>query len=269
MPDPSIVSPNVGNLQVGKGIVSFMQEGTSMFRDLGNVTAMAITPNMTTLDHFSSREGVRKKDLTIIIEKQANVTLTMEEMTAQNIAIMLLGDVTFDPINGPSVEIFSRNTVTGWLRFTGTNEVGPKQTVDLYYVSFSPSGDYGLISDEWNNFQVSADVLVAPSGPNQGKFGTVQFTNVAPPTAPTIDNINPVTGPVGTPVTITGTNFQYISDVLFDTLTADDAMMVSDTEITCKMPTPPPGTTFTSPIDVTVKSVTGDDATLTAAFTVA
>jgi hypothetical protein len=171
-------SPNVGNLQVGKGIVSFKKTGDSTFRDLGNVTAMTITPTLDTLEHFSSREGVKKKDLIVILDKQAQCKITMEEFTAFNLSIMVLGTVDEGAMGGPTVQIFDTTAVTGELKFVGTNEIGPQITVDLYNVSFTPSGDLNFISDEFNNMEVTADVLVAASGPNAGKFGVAQFTNV-------------------------------------------------------------------------------------------
>jgi hypothetical protein len=75
------------------------------------------------------------------------------------------------------VEIFANSSITGELKFVGTNDVGPKITVNLYNVSFTPSGDLSMISDEFNSMEVTADVLAATSGPNSGKFGIAQFTN--------------------------------------------------------------------------------------------
>lgn len=178
MTSPTMHSPNVGNLQVGKGIVSFKKAGDTVFRDVGNVTSFILTPNMTTLEHFSSRAGVKKKDLTVILEKTGAVKMIMQEFTAQNLAIMLLGTFDEAAVGGPTVEVFSTTQVVGELKFVGTNDVGPKMTVDLYNVSFTPSGDLQMISDEWNNMEVTADMLVAESGPNIGKFGLVKFTNV-------------------------------------------------------------------------------------------
>lgn len=178
MPAPTNESPNVGNLQVGKGIVSFQQDGTGEFRDLGNVTSLVITPEVDTLEHFSSREGTKKKDVTIVIQQKGTVKITMEEFTAKNLAIMVLGAVDEAAVGGPEVEIFASSSIQGALRFVGTNDVGPKITVNLYNVSFTPSGDLQMISDEWNNMEVTGDVLVAASGPNVGKFGVAKFTNV-------------------------------------------------------------------------------------------
>jgi len=178
MAEPTMESPNVGNLQVGKGIVSFKKTGDAEFRDLGNVTSFTFTPEVETLEHFSSREGTKKKDLVITLEQKGTVTLVMEEFTAYNLAIMVLGTLDEAAIGGPEVEIFASTSVTGELRFVGTNDVGPKVTIDLYQVSFNPTGDLEMISDEWNEMEVEGDVLVAPSGPNVGKFGLAKFTNV-------------------------------------------------------------------------------------------
>lgn len=180
MSTPTLTSPNVDNLQVGKGIVSFKKTGDADYRDLGNVSEIVITPEVETLEHFSSREGTKKKDLVIVIEQKASCKITMEEITAGNLALMVYGTVDEAAVGGPEVEIFGGSSITGALKFVGTNDVGPKITVDLYNVSFTPTGDLSLISDEFNNMEVTADVLAATSGPNVGKFGLAKFTNVEP-----------------------------------------------------------------------------------------
>jgi hypothetical protein len=176
---PTTISPNVDNLQVGKGIVEFKKTGQSHFRKLGNVSSMVITPETTTLEHFSSMEGTKKKDLVIVLEQKAKCKIVMEEFTPDNFALMIYGNVDEAAVGGPTVEIFANSSITGALRFTGTNDVGPKVTVDLYHVSFTPTGDLGLISDEFNNMEVTADVLSAPNDdPNAGKYGIAKFTNM-------------------------------------------------------------------------------------------
>lgn len=158
---PTLESPNVDNLQVGKGIVSFKKTGDADYRDMGNVSELVITPEVDTLEHFSSREGTKKKDLVIILEQKCTAKITMEEITADNLALMVYGNVDEAAVGGPEVEIFANSAITGALRFTGTNDVGPQITVDLYNVSFQPSGDLTMISDEFNNMEVTCDVLAA------------------------------------------------------------------------------------------------------------
>ena len=67
------VSPSTDNYYVGKGKISFKATGAPTFRDLGNVTELETTPNLTTLEHFSSREGVKKKDKEVVTEKKLTV----------------------------------------------------------------------------------------------------------------------------------------------------------------------------------------------------
>jgi hypothetical protein len=175
---PTTLSPNVDNLQVGKGIVSFKKTGDSEYRDLGNVSEMVITPEVETLEHFSSRQGTKKKDLVIILEQKAVVKFTMEEYTPDNFSLMVYGTVDEDAVDGPEVEIFGGSSITGALKFVGTNDVGPKITVDLYNVSFAPDGDLALISDEFNGMELTGEVLAATSGENEGKFGIAKWTNM-------------------------------------------------------------------------------------------
>jgi hypothetical protein len=92
----SLDSPNVDNYVVGKGIVFFTPDGGIEY-DVGNVTEMEFTPNIEKLDHFSSRQGVRAKDRSIVIEKAAELRMVMEEWTAKNLSLILLGSVAMSP----------------------------------------------------------------------------------------------------------------------------------------------------------------------------
>lgn len=161
MSTPTLASPNVDNIQVGKGVVSFKKTGDSVYRDMGNISHLTVTPQVTTLEHFSSRSGTKKKDLQVILDQKCTAKIIMEEITAENLALMLYGNVDINAPGGPEVEIFGAGQITGALRFVGTNDIGPKVTVDLYNVSFSPTGDLKMISDEFNSMEVIADVLAA------------------------------------------------------------------------------------------------------------
>jgi hypothetical protein len=90
-PDTTLVSPLVDLYYVGKGIVSIDVGMTGTFRDIGNVPTFAFTPNVTTLTHYSSRHGVRVKDLEVIHEKAATVEIVMDEFSYENMKLVLLG----------------------------------------------------------------------------------------------------------------------------------------------------------------------------------
>lgn len=142
-----LTSPDVGNLSVGKGFILFKPQGATDFYHVGNVPTFTFTPKITSLDHFSSMEGTRLKDLSVTIEKSGEVKMDMEEITATNLAMLVLGDVSVNVDGETEVTIFSRNSLTGELKYYATNEIGPRWYVDLLSVTFNPSGDFSPITD--------------------------------------------------------------------------------------------------------------------------
>jgi len=165
-----IVSPDVQNLAVGKGFILFKPDNEPDFYHVGNVPTFTFTPKITTLDHFSSMEGTRLKDLSITLEKSGEVKMDMEELTARNLAMLVLGDVTEDEDGNPVVSIFSRDSLTGQLQYFATNEVGPRWYVDLLSVTFNPSGDFSPIGDTFAKLPVTGTVQAV-----DGVFGTMSL----------------------------------------------------------------------------------------------
>ena len=104
----SLISPDADNYQVGKGIVSFKPEGAAQFIDLGNVAELEYTPSTEKLDHYSSRGGIRTKDKSIVQSRSGTLRILMEELTAQNLSMLLMGtiDDQTDPTK-PSIDIFA------------------------------------------------------------------------------------------------------------------------------------------------------------------
>jgi hypothetical protein len=86
-----IISPDTGNYYVGKGVVSIKLTGDADYIDVGNCTEIEVTPKMTTLDHFSSRSGIKKKDKRIVTEQMMSIRIVMEEWSARNLGMALMG----------------------------------------------------------------------------------------------------------------------------------------------------------------------------------
>jgi IPT/TIG domain len=83
--------------------------------------------------------------------------------------------------------------------------------------------------------------------------------DVAPPSTncPTITSFTPTSGPVGTSVVITGTNFTTVTSVTFNNVAATTFTTNSATQITATVPT----TATTGPIRVTAAGGTGSSLT--------
>lgn len=163
----SHAAPDVRNYTIGKGRAYFKKEGGE-WRALGNVPSLEFTPEIEKLEHFSSMEGVKTKDRTVVISKKGTVKITMEEWNADNLAMALLSDVDTNSEGRSVIDIFSTNAVSGELKFHSTNEVGPRYEWHFLKVDFIPGESVNPISDEWGAIQISGDVSAV-----NGSFGTV------------------------------------------------------------------------------------------------
>jgi hypothetical protein len=155
----SQTSPNVDNYYIGKGKVFIKTASDADWVDVGNVPTFEFTPNITKLDHFSSRAGVRSKDKSVVQEKAASLHMILEEWTARNLALALLGAIDNSQPSQVTIDIFSLNSITASVKFEGQNEVGPKWNFEFPVVEFSPSAALNPISDEWGQIDITGDVL--------------------------------------------------------------------------------------------------------------
>jgi hypothetical protein len=166
----SLLSPNIGNYYVGKGIVSIQLLGETEFVDCGNVPQFEFQAKVTNLDHYSSRTGVRVKDFTAVIEISGSLTMQMEELTARNVGFALLGLPTGGPSPTPdSIDILGTPVIYGAVKFVGTNDIGPNWTVVFPLVKLSPSKAISLIANTWGTVDLEGDVLFDQ---RTGTFGT-------------------------------------------------------------------------------------------------
>jgi hypothetical protein len=87
----------MGNQTLGRGKVYFSQiGGTDGFtplgwRYLGNTPEFNLTIDNETLDHFSSDEGIRQKDKSIVLETTATGSLTCDDISLENLALFFFG----------------------------------------------------------------------------------------------------------------------------------------------------------------------------------
>jgi hypothetical protein len=90
-PDSGATSPLPDEYYIGKGIVSIQQATDTSYIDVGNVPQFEFTPEVKKLDHYSSRLGIKTKDKTVVQEKAAKLKIVLDEWTARNLQMMLMG----------------------------------------------------------------------------------------------------------------------------------------------------------------------------------
>jgi hypothetical protein len=164
-------SPNPLLYYIGKGVVAFKKDGNTDFRDLGNCPVFEVAPEITQLDHYSSRSGVKTKDRTVTTEKSGKVNITLEEWSFENLRLALLGGPLENNSsdNTKSFALFGADQVDGVLKFTGTNDVGPRYEIIVNKVTFVPGKSINPISEGWGVLELVGNVLADDAG----SFGTV------------------------------------------------------------------------------------------------
>jgi hypothetical protein len=158
-------SPNVQNYHIGKGIVSFKEDGASSFLDLGNAPSFVWTPNVEKKEHFSSREGVKVKDFTAITQTGATIKLTLDEINGENLAIFTLGELGTDTDGNITVAAFKKTEIAGVIKVEGTNDIG--QHVDYTgRISVNPTGDFSFITDadDFSTLEIEAECQKGDAG---------------------------------------------------------------------------------------------------------
>ena len=94
----SKLAPHPDNYVIGKGELYFDRFDSSLNRtgelDLGNASAVGITPSYTTKEHFSSRRGLKNTDQSIDMEKKFSLKFVLEEVSNENMMLALRGPMS-------------------------------------------------------------------------------------------------------------------------------------------------------------------------------
>lgn len=166
-------SPNIANYTIAQGIISFLAGAaaptiSSVYRDLGNCPKATLKGNVTTKDHFSSRTGVRTKDVSRVTEKSATIDLELEEFTAENLKLAMAGGAITGTIT-KTFDYMGETDMIGWIKIVGTNDIGTKVSF-LGKVSVSPNGSYDFIGNgDYGSINISLEVLAD----DDGKMGVI------------------------------------------------------------------------------------------------
>lgn len=176
----SIHAPNVDNYVIGKGKIFWKPEGDTDYRQIGNVPELELTPTAERLDHFSSQEGVRRKDKSAVLEQSAQLRMLMEEFIPENLRLMLMGTQVRRSGDVVQIGVMSESLIRGAVRYIATNDVGPKWVLDFPQVEFAPSGSLSPISDEWGQMEVTGEVLYQSADSEFGK-AYANFSDFAAP----------------------------------------------------------------------------------------
>jgi len=117
---------------------------------VGNVPEASFELTEETLEHYNSEAGLRTKDKSVTIEIGYNLKFITDEISAANIARFVKGTIT-EPTASDN-RMISGNAALDkeyYVKFVTDNPAGPDYTYHFWRVKLKPSGEMGLISDEW------------------------------------------------------------------------------------------------------------------------
>jgi hypothetical protein len=166
------MTASINNYTIGKGIVYFKKDGDPDYVDMGNCSEFEFTPEIEKLDHFSSREGVRQKDKTVVIQASGTLRLVLDEWSIENLKLAVLGSSALNSAGANVIQIFDQNSIKGSVKFVNTNDVGPQYEYIFSSVDFIPSSSLALISDEWGTIELTGECAAV-----NGSFGTITELN--------------------------------------------------------------------------------------------
>lgn len=133
--------------------------------DLGNCSKFTWAAEVETLEHFSSRLGIKTRDKKVVTTQKGKLTLVLDEITEDNLALAVLGVTT-----GGSTEIFAKSQVDVQVKLEGSNTVGDQFDWFWGAVSIIPGKEVSLIGDGWTEIELTGEVLADGAG----DFGRVK-----------------------------------------------------------------------------------------------
>lgn len=159
MPD---LAPGEG-LRIGTGILRWMQDGEVTFRDLGEFASFSVDSDITKLEYKSNKLGTRSVVKSIIQEKKATAEITLNSITADNLALALGGTVETIATGHKRFGFLKNNVIAGTFKLEGTNDEGDQ--IDYTgRIEWAPTGTYSPISEEWNELPMSGEILADEDG---------------------------------------------------------------------------------------------------------
>lgn len=143
-------SPDTGNLMLGRGVLLFKPVGQANFYDVGNVPALTVTPKVDTLEHYDAQSSSFARDALFTTKKSIEIKMDLEEITAQNLALLMMGTVDTTNVGTPAmplINIMLNDNIIGHVMFFATNTRGPRWYLDFPSVTFTPTGDFSPITE--------------------------------------------------------------------------------------------------------------------------
>lgn len=120
--------------------------GDDDYVEIGNCPSFECEPAQERRPHYSSRSGLRTKDLNPVVQLDYTLSFDCDEMGAANIAKFFLGTLNNTTKRITAMTNYDQEYA---LKFVSDNPIGPNQTYYFHRVTLGPAGPLQLIGDEY------------------------------------------------------------------------------------------------------------------------
>lgn len=174
---PGIAASSAANLVIGKGqvLVKPLGDVSPAFFHVGNVPTLTLTPKPTFTDHYNAETFQLVRDAHVQTRSELDIKITLEEFTANNFRLIMLGDVDTTVVGTPAkplIHIMSQANFLVEMKFYATNSIGPRFYLDLPNVVLAPTGGWDPIGEKFASMEMSGSVNFSFA---TGNFGTIQL----------------------------------------------------------------------------------------------
>lgn len=150
-------------LRIGAGIIRWKGEDDADYRDLGEFSNFSVSSELTKLEYKSNKLGTKSVVKSIVSEKKATMEITLNSVTATNLALALGGTIEEIATGHNRFGYLKNNAQRGVIQLEGTNDEGDQ--IDFTgIVDMAPTGTYSPISEEWNELPMSGEILADDDG---------------------------------------------------------------------------------------------------------
>lgn len=176
----SYQSPDTKNYTLGKGRLYFNRKYTDStpdtgFRDLGNCSALSYSAAIDKIEHYSSRGGISVKDAEVISQITPSTSFTLDEITADNLALLSLATqeaVTQASAIGETTSTVARTKAWVFLGGRNVSNVVVKDESDT--TTYVEGTDYRMRTTD-RDFELGRMYIIEGGGITDGDTVNVTF----------------------------------------------------------------------------------------------
>lgn len=134
------------------------------WEDKGNCPKMEFSGEFETLEHYSSRSGVKTRDKKAIISRKGTLNISLDEVTMETLQFAVLGGTITGATGSRRMNVFDSANISAQVKLVGTNDYGRKFQWQFNSVDFIPNAAIPFIGDDWTVLDLTGEVGADANG---------------------------------------------------------------------------------------------------------